>query len=427
MEVLDRTMELMKKNVHKGEALLNQTVRQEMNISCGEISLLRTREEYSLNMTGIINQKKDSIQINKIDENSIIEAVEELKKNAEDSQFDEANDISDQLIKRDFVDSKTELDLYLMHRRLSDFLKKVESDYPDLVIEEAFLEYIDNHKYYQNTNGVKLSAHTNNYLFNLMFFAKKGRETSSFNYTEVITNNLEKELSELGSLKYLLKETVEQLSTRSIPVKKFTGALIITPDCLSDFLDYLLSHLRNYMLISGTSKFSKKKNEKVLSERFSLRVEPDSNLLAVKNYFAHDGIANRNDYIFEKGILRNYLLDLYGAKKTGFDRGPSIGQNLVVESGNSSLDEMIKATDKGIILSRFSGGTPAPNGDFSGVAKNSFYVENGEIQYPISETMLSGNLFELFNNITGISKERINNGRSLLPYMMCNGIIVSSS
>ncbi|NLM97828.1 MAG: TldD/PmbA family protein [Halanaerobiaceae bacterium] len=427
MEVLDKTLELMKKNVHKGEVLLNRTIIQEMNISCGEISLLRTREEYTLNMTGIIDQKKDSMQINKIDEKSILEAVEELKKNAENSQVDEANDISGQVIEREFVHSKAELDLSLMHRRLKDFLRKLESDYPDLIIDTAFLEHIDDHEYYQNTNGVKLSAHTSNYLFSLMFFAKRGREISSFNYTDVITDNLEKDLFELGSLKYLLKETVEQLKTRPIPVKKFTGDLLITPDCLSDFLAYLLEHLRNYMLISGTSRFQNKINEKLLSELFTLRIEPDSEHLAVKNYFGRDGIVNRNDYIFEKGILRNYLLDLYGAKKTGFERGPSTCQNLVMENGKKSLDDMIKTIDKGIIISRFSGGSPAANGDFSGVAKNSFYVENGEIQFPISETMISGNVFELFNNIAEISKERINNGRFLLPYILCKGIIASTS
>lgn len=427
MDLTKRCLDLLtEKGADKGEILLIRQIKHEMNVSCGEISLLRTREEYSLNMTAIIDQKKDFIQINKIDDNSIKEAVEELIKNAQSSQVDVANDISDQVDERVFEDTRTELDISLMHKRLSNFIKKVETDYPDLIIEEAILEYIDSHKYYQNTNGVKLSANNNNYLFSPMFFAKRGSKTSSFNYTAVFVKDLEKELYELGSIKHLLRESVEHLEPQYIQDKKFTGHLIITPDCLNNFLYFLLSHLSNYMLISGTSRFTEKINEKVLDEKFSLRTEPDSGLLAVKNYFGQDGIVNRNDYIFERGVLKNYLLDLYGSKKTGFDRGPSTGQNLIVECGDSSLDEIIRSTDKGIILSRFSGGHPSPNGDFSGVAKNSFYVEDGEIQYPIKETMISGNLFELFNNITGISKERINNGKSLLPYIQFKGVIISS-
>ena len=68
---------------------------------------------------------------------------------------------------------------------------------------------------------------------------------------------------------------------------------------------------------------------------------------------------------------------------------------------------MIKDIDKGILLCRFSGGSPSDNGDFSGVAKNSYYIENGEIKYPITETMVSGNANEMFNNLDNISKEQI--------------------
>ena len=46
-------------------------------------------------------------------------------------------------------------------------------------------------------------------------------------------------------------------------------------------------------------------------------------------------------------------------------------------------------------FAQFSGARPAENGDFSGVAKNSYYIEKGKVQFPVSETMVSGNLAEL--------------------------------
>jgi len=89
------------------------------------------------------------------------------------------------------------------------------------------------------------------------------------------------------------------------------------------------------------------------------------------------------------------------------------------------IPEIIKSTKKGIILKRFSGGNPSDNGDFSGVAKNSYYVEDGEIKFPITETMVSGNLVEMMMNIKQISKERINSGYHNYPWIKFDGLTVS--
>jgi len=427
MELLNKCLSLLnEKGADKAEVYLSKQIKEEMNINSGEISLLRTMEEFNLKITAIIDNKKDTIKINNVDENAIENAVNEVVNNAKNSQADESNDISDMVINKDFNADKSGLDINLMHKRLKDFISKVEIDYPDLVIEEAALEYKDKHNYYYNSNGVRLSSNYDNYLFGLMFFSKKGKETSSFNHTAISTKDLGKELYELGSLNYLLKESVEHLNPKVIDVKKINGDIIVTPDCMNDFLNFLLSHLQNYYLIAGISNFADKLNEKALDEKFSLRTEPDSNFLAIKDYYGHDGIINKNAYIFKNGILKNYLLDLYGSKKTGLDRGPSTGSNLIIDSGDKSLDEMIKSIDKGIILSRFSGGRPASNGDFSGVAKNSYYIENGEIKYPIKETMINGNIFDIFQDIKGISKERINSGYSLLPFIQFADILISS-
>ena len=90
-----------------------------------------------------------------------------------------------------------------------------------------------------------------------------------------------------------------------------------------------------------------------------------------------------------------------------------------------SLEEIIKSIDKGIIIGRFSGGQPASNGDFSGVAKNSFYVENGEIKYAVSETMINGNMADAFNNLRAISSDVVCDGDNVLPYVAFDGLTIS--
>jgi PmbA protein len=119
----------------------------------------------------------------------------------------------------------------------------------------------------------------------------------------------------------------------------------------------------------------------------------------------------------KNGVWQSFILGLYGSKKTGLPRSVNSGYYWEVEAGNTELDEMVKSTQKGILMCRFSGGSPAQNGDFSGVAKNSYYIEDGKIQFPISETMVAGNIAELLLNIVDISEERIHFGSSLMPWV----------
>ncbi|MCR4903415.1 MAG: hypothetical protein K6A23_11205 [Butyrivibrio sp.] len=73
----------------------------------------------------------------------------------------------------------------------------------------------------------------------------------------------------------------------------------------------------------------------------------------------------------------------------------------------------------------FSGGEPGTNGEFSGVAKNSFLIENGKITKALTETMINGNLGKMFENIREVSKEQICFGFGVIPYIAFDGIIIS--
>jgi PmbA protein len=78
-----------------------------------------------------------------------------------------------------------------------------------------------------------------------------------------------------------------------------------------------------------------------------------------------------------------------------------------------------------LLLCRFSGGYPAANGDVSGVAKNSYYIENGEIQYPVNECMVSGNIPAMLMNIAEVSAESVNFGTAIYPWIRFGGLTLS--
>ena len=97
----------------------------------------------------------------------------------------------------------------------------------------------------------------------------------------------------------------------------------------------------------------------------------------------------------------------------------------MVAAGETPLEDIIASIDKGIYVGRFSGGEPSVNGDFSGVAKNSFLIENGKLTKPLRETMIAGNLAELLLNIGQISVETVNDGVTVLPYVSFPDVTIS--
>jgi PmbA protein len=76
-------------------------------------------------------------------------------------------------------------------------------------------------------------------------------------------------------------------------------------------------------------------------------------------------------------------------------------------------------------MARFSGGRPSNSGDFAGVAKNSYLIEDGEIKYPVSEVMVSGNFAEMLRNVKAVSRERVNFGHAISPWVAVSGVTIS--
>jgi PmbA protein len=231
-------------------------------------------------------------------------------------------------------------------------------------------------------------------------------------------------MKDSGSVDTLLKQSVEQTITKPF-TDKFVGDIIITPDCLGSFISYISSMISDYSLITKTSIFKDKLNKSIASSKLTLHSKPNSEEIIDGYSFLSDGYEAKNSTIIDKGVLKTFLLSRYGAKKTGLERSVNSGGCYVIENGDKTFEEMVKSVKKGILLARFSGGHPNENGDFSGVAKNSYYIEDGEIKYPISETMISGNLAEFLSNIKDISKESINYGSDILPWILAGGISIS--
>jgi PmbA protein len=120
-----------------------------------------------------------------------------------------------------------------------------------------------------------------------------------------------------------------------------------------------------------------------------------------------EGVATAARDIITDGVLQGYVLNSYAARKLGMETTGNAGgvHNLTIDPGDKDLPALLKAMDTGLLVTEFIGfGVNIVTGDYSrGVA--GFWVENGEIQYPVDEITVAGNLRDMFLGIAELGKD----------------------
>ena len=416
--------QLIKAGADKAQCVYSSGEKKELNVDAGEFSLFRTNANHGVSIMAIKDQKKGSLSINKIAKDDIDEAITTVLNMAESSMQDESYDISEYQEAGSFSKGDKEPALNIMYDRMEEFMDYSANTFPTTIIEQAILDFSSGTSYYRNSNGVSFDESEGSYSFSVMFTSKEGKDISSFNSAGFSSLDIDFPLHKGGSINRLLEESAAHVRTKTVP-NKFTGDIIVTPDCIMSFMGFILGNLSDFRLISGTSLFRELMNQQIIHNSLSIHSKPLSDNLSGGYFVTSDGYKAEDLTIIENGILQTFLLSLYGSKKTGLQRVSNSGGSLIIDSGETPLEDMIQSVNKGVLLSRFSGGSPSDNGDFSGVAKNSFYIENGEVQYPISETMVSGNIVDMFQKVKHLSKEEVNFGDEIFPWIQFEGITIS--
>ena len=409
----------------KAAVSLSRGEQSELNVDAGALSLYRSTVNVSMGLTAHVATAKGSVSLNRYDDASIREAAGRAVSMARASEPDAANDVSPACPPEAFSSGPREPDSEAMYERLREFVDYASSAYPSVKLEQCILDFGAGSSFYANSNGVEFREDSGLYGFSAMFTAKEGADASSFNYSGASHRSLAKALKDWGNVDELMRQSTGQLRAGTVD-GSFEGELLITPDCLGDFLGMMDGvYLSDYPLITGNSPWRDSLGASVASPLLTVRSEPRGPLIEAGYSCTGDGFKAENCVLLEAGVLRNFTLGLYGSNKSGKPRCPSGGGAISVDAGRDSRDELVKSMKKGLLLSRFSGGSPSDNGDFSGVAKNSYLIEDGKIVRPVGETMVGGNLAALFNAVRGVSRERIDYGSACLPWLLAGGVTIS--
>ena len=397
---------------------------RELNVEGGAFSLYRTTLDNSLSLQATKSHRRGTVSGNSFDMEDIKSAARDCVSSADAGQPDDAWDMAKQG-QGDFEDGAFAPDMDQLFSRSRELLDTIKASYPKIIVEQMIVSHTAARGIYQNSNGVLYRRKTGQYSAQLMFSGHEGDKSSSFNGAGVVTDSLDVPFIELGSIRDNLRDAQNQIHTIS-PEGKYEGTVVFTPDCLGSLLYELLSnYASDSVLLDGTSQWKNKLNMQVADKRITLSMSPLDSRVAGGERYTPEGFLSQNYHLIEGGVLRQFMLSHYVARKTGLLRAPNAGGNLIMKRGDQPLADIIGRIKKGLLVARYSGGAAGANGEFSGVAKNSFLIEDGKIASAVAETMISGNLAGMLNQVAGISSETVEDGSGSLPFMAVNGITIS--
>ncbi len=387
-------------------------------------SLVRTADNQLTTITLFRDGKRGAATLNGYAPEAVDAALDAALVAADAGLADSANDIADAISLPSTEHGPQEADRGLMASSIEEFIAALGAHYPLVRTRDASYNFSDAETVFVNSRGLRQKERRTHYGFSTMFMAKDGPRTTSINYTGATAYEPFVTLLQTAELARLLSQSAQSLDRKPVP-QKFLGDVIITPECLSGIIWPLARVLSGSALFAGATPYKDKGGEAIASPLFSLSNRPRAPEFPGGADFDGYGVPTRDITLVRDGVLEEFLVDFFYSKKLGVPQTAGV-TNFAIAAGDSPLDEIIAGTKRGILFSRFSGGAPNNNLDFSGVAKNSFYIEDGRIAHALEETMVSGNLQELLANIHAVSQEHVNFGDSCYPYIAASGVMISS-
>jgi predicted Zn-dependent protease len=254
----------------------------------------------------------------------------------------------------------------------------------------------------ENTNG--LSASMDGSSCSVYAEAKKG---DLFGFTYHSSRFLPKDFGAIG--KEAATMATEMQDARALPTGKYT--VCFSPYCLSQLVDFLLFHFSSENVRRGVSALSKRKGEMAFSEKLTIT---DSLSAQASNAWPFDaeGVSAKSITLVEKGKVMDFLFDTYtaarmGEKKDGncmrhnYSMPPIPSQsNTIIEKG----DYPAHLASDYLYVESFHGmhTSNAISGDFGVQADIAFFVRGKGEKFPVTNMLLTGNIFNLFNSITNV-------------------------
>jgi PmbA protein len=214
-----------------------------------------------------------------------------------------------------------------------------------------------------------------------------------------------------------------KLSSQSVP-------LIFDRRVATSFMGHAISAISGSAIARGTSFLKEDLGKQIFAPHVTIIDDPHRIRSSSSRYSDGEGLPTSKRALFDKGVPHNWILDLKSARQlklapTGQgSRGGPTTFNIHMEAGAQSLEDMIKSVKRGLLVTEFIGSSiNMVTGDYSRGCSG-YWIENGEIAYPVSEVTIAGNLRDMFAKLVPAS-DLIFRGSTNAPSCMIEGMTIA--
>lgn len=241
---------------------------------------------------------------------------------------------------------------------------------------------------------------------------------------------LSRKAEELIDAKQIGRESairaLERLSAKKLPTQRLP--VIFDASIASGLLSLFINAISGGRLFRKTTFLLDSLGTQVFPDFVQLYERPHLLGGLGSAPFDGDGVRTSDKDIVKNGVVNSYVLSAYSARKLGMQNTGNSGgvHNLFIDTGMDDLKALLRKMDRGLYITELMGqGINLVTGDYSRGAAG-FYVENGEIKYPVHEVTIANNLRNMFKGIVAVGNDvdrrtSVQTGSILIDEMMLAG------
>ena len=279
---------------------------------------------------------------------------------------------------------------------------------------------------YGNTHGMLQSNLSSRYSLSCSVIAAHGEQLErDYEYT------ISREFDKLQAPQWVGQQAAFKAVDRLNPqkIKTCEVPVIYYNDVATGLIGHLAGAISGGALYRKSSFLLDHLGKQVLPDWCEISERPHLLRQLASTAFDSEGVITQNREIISDGVLQTYLMTSYSARKMGLKstgHAGGIHNWLVKPNRTGGLDTLLKEMDTGLLLTEFLGSAINPvTGEYSRGAAG-FWVEKGEIQYPVAEITVAGQLQEMFNQIIAVAddvehRSNIQTGSILIEKMKISG------
>ena len=427
-ELLD---ESKKQGATSAEAGLSIDNGLSVNARLGEVETIEHHCDQSLGVTVYIGKKKGSASTNDFSADSVKETVKAACSIAGFSSEDEYAGLPD---KDRLATHFPELDRF--HPWDIDAEAAIELA---VECEDAARSY---HDEISNSEGASVSSHQGiRVMGNSLGFLQGYQATRHSISCSVIGErdgdmqrdywySVSRQAEKLESAKDVgikaAERTIKRLGAHSLSTRQCP--VLYSAEVASGLIGSLISAISGGSLYRKSSFLLDALDSQIFPEFIRIHEQPHLKMALGSSAYDSEGVATAARDIVTDGVLKGYVLSSYSARKLGLQTTGNAGgvHNLTVDSGVNDFAAMLKQLDTGLLVTELMGqGVNGVTGDYSRGASG-FWVENGQIQYPVEEITIAGNLKDMYKNIVSVGNDvdyrgNIRTGSILIEQMSIAG------